>query len=205
MEVMVAITIFSLIGIASYRVLSSVTAADSRRATGGEQLRGVNRAFWLLQQDLEQLAQRPVRDAAGAMQPWLRVDNTAELPLQLTRAGRANPLELPRSNLQRIAWRVAPHPDAGKRDSPHFEDETLYLQRLVWPMLDGAGDPANAVVQVLLPDLEGLEIAVRGARSGIRPQWPPQGSGAAGEMPVAVQIRLEHAQWGALERWYKVL
>src|SRR5690606_1161954 len=115
MEVMVAITIFSLIGIASYRVLSSVTAAHSRLATGGEQLRGANRAFWLLQQDLEQLAQRPVRDAAGAMQPWLRVDNNAELPLQLTRAGRANPLELPRSNLQRIAWRVAPHPDAGKR------------------------------------------------------------------------------------------
>lgn len=204
MEVMVAITIFSLIGIASYRVLTGITSADSRLAVSGEQMRALNRVFWLLQQDIEQLAQRPVRDSAGLSQPWLLVDNGAELPLQFTRGGRANPLELPRSNLQRVAWRLAPHPQASDRDSEFYEDETLYLQRLVWPMLDGAGEVGTATVQVLLPGLEALEVKVRGERSGIQPRWPMRGS-AAGERPLALQIRFEHPRWGAIERWFKVL
>lgn len=203
MEVMVAIAIFALIGVASYRLLSSVTDADSRLALSGEQLRAFNRVIWLLQRDLEQLAQRPVRDASGNSRPWLLVDNGAELPLQLTRAGRANPLELPRSNLQRVAWRLDLHPEVEDPDSAFHEDETLYLQRLIWPMLDGAGDPASATVQVLLPGLEALEINVRGERSGIQPVWP-QSSGGEEDRPLAVQVRFVHPRWGALEQWFKV-
>jgi general secretion pathway protein J len=203
MEVIVAIAIFALIGVASYRVLSSVTDADGRLELGAGQLRAFNRTIWLLQQDLEQLAQRPIRDAGGLSQPALRVDNGAELPLQLTRAGRANPLELPRSNLQRVAWRLDLHPEVENPDSEFFEDETLYLQRLIWPMLDGAGDPANATVQVLLPGLESLEVRVRGERSGIQPVWPQTGDGQQ-DRPLAVQLRYVHPRWGAVEQWFKV-
>ncbi len=204
MEVMVAIAIFALIGVASYRMLSVVASSDERLARNGEALAGTNRALWLLGQDLEQLVQRPVRDAGGARQPWLQLDPNAELPLRLTRGGRANPLQLPRSSMQHVAWQVAPHPEHENRDSDHYGDETLYLLRYVWPALDGAGNRDEALVQVVLPEVETIEISVRSRRGATVTLWPmPQA--AADERPTAVLVKLRHARLGAIERWYRVL
>ena len=203
MEVMVAITIFALIGIASYRMLNAVARTDERLAQNGATMAGVNRALWLLGQDLEQVMPRPVRDAGGQLQPWLLLDPNAELPLQLTRGGRANPLQLPHSSMQRVAWQVALHPQHDDPDSPHYGDETHYLLRYVWPMLDGAGNRETALVQVVLPAVQGIEISVRGSRGGVLTQWPNPDD--ADDRPQAVQVVLTHEQLGAIERWYRVL
>ncbi len=203
MEVMVAITIFALIGVASYRMLSAVAGSDERLARSGEQLVAINRALWLLGQDLEQLMPRPVRDAGGQRRPALQLDPSLDLPLQLTRGGRANPLQLPRSAMQRVAWSVGPHPEHENPDSDHYGDGTRYLLRHVWPMLDGAGAGENAQVQVVLPAVEGMELAVRGQRSGLRPAWPDPA--ALDDRAVALQLKLQHERLGPLERWYRLL
>jgi len=203
MEVMVAITIFALIGVASYRMLSAVASSDERLARNGELLAGINRALWLLGQDLEQMVARPVRDGGGQPQPWLQLDINAELPLQFTRGGRANPLQLPRSTMQRVAWQVALHPEHEDPDSPYYNDEKRYLLRYVWPMLDGAGARETALVQVVLPEVEAVEVAVRSKNGSVLNSWPDPA--APEERPVAVQIKLQHAQLGAVERWYRVL
>lgn len=203
MEVMVAITIFALIGIASYRMLSTVSKTDEKLAQNGAVMTGVNRALWLLGQDLEQMTPRPVRDVGGKLQPWLQLDPNAEPPLQLTRAGRANPLQLPRSSMQRVAWQVALHPEHEDQESSHYNDETRYLLRYVWPMLDGAGDREAALVQVVLPAVEGMEISVRSKSGGVLTVWPNPDN--ADDRPTAVQVVLQHGQLGAVERWYRVL
>jgi general secretion pathway protein J len=202
MEVMVAIAIFALIGVASYRMLSAVAGSDERLARSGEQMATLNRALWLIGQDVEQLKPRPIRDAAGQRRPALLLDPAQELPLQLTRGGRANPLQLPRSSMQRVAWSVGPHPEHENPDSDHYGDEGRYLLRYVWPMLDGAGSAGDAQVQVVLSGVEGMVLAVRGQRSGVRPQWP--GPDTENDRPVALQLILEHQQLGALERWYRL-
>jgi general secretion pathway protein J len=201
-EVLVAISIFALIGVASYRVLSGVMQTDERLAARSEALRQTNRAFWTLQQDIEQIAQRRVRDQAGVTRDWLLVDEKSALPLQFSRAGRANPLGLPRSDLQRVAYKVDRHPDYEKEGSPFYRDERTFLLRYTWPMLDGSGDPATALVQVLLPDVERMTVTVQSTR-GLLNHWPPLANGLAAT-PTAVRIALQHAQWGQIEHVYKV-
>src|SRR5438128_1234874 len=91
LEVLIALAIFALIGVASYRVLSSVMETNKRIAIRAEQMRNVNRAFWMLQQDVEQLVPRNVRDASGAFSSddnYLLVKNDDAIPLQFTRGGR---------------------------------------------------------------------------------------------------------------------
>lgn len=204
LEVLVAISIFALVGVASYQVLASVLQTDERLSLRSERLRQVNRAFWLIQQDIEHLAQRPVRGPDGQTHPYLEVDNTAELPLQFSRGGRANPLGLPRSAIQRIAYRVGHHPEAEQSDSPHYQDERWYLLRYSWARLDGAGDPAQALVQVVLPDIEQLKVEVQG-RTGWQTLWPPAQSGQTPDQPRTIRLGLQHPEWGELQRWYPVL
>ncbi len=172
MEVLVAISIFALIGVASYRVLSSVMEADARVAVRSEQMRTLNRAFWMLQQDAEQLVKRNARDGSGAFTDnYLRVQNESDLPLEFTRGGRANPLGLARSSMQRVAYAVGPHPDYEKNDSPHYREEASYLLRYTWPMLDGAGDKTKAQVQVVLAGVERMTVGVL-TKQGAQSTWP---------------------------------
>lgn len=199
---MVALSIFALIGVASYRVLSSVMQADERLAASIDQLRVINRAFWTMQQDLEELAQRPIRGADGAERPWLQVF-PGDPPLEFTRGGRSNPLGLPRSALQRVMYRVDRHPDYDRPESPYYHQDRWFLLRYSWPMLDGAGDRDKALVQVLLPDIEKLSVTVL-TKSGPHTQWPPEQSDNA-EPPLAVQLELTHSEWGVVQRIYKVL
>ena len=202
-EVMVALGIFALIGIASYRVLSSVTVADERLKAHDEEMRSINRACWLMQQDLEQLAQRPVRAADGSEQPWLRVTQE-DPPLQFTRSGRSNPLGLQRSDLQRVMYRVDRHPDYEREGSPYYHDERHYLLRYSWPYLDGSGDWSKALVQVILPDIDKLSVTVL-TKNGPQLQWPPESAETTQtEVPLALQLRLTHSQWGEVVRTYKI-
>jgi general secretion pathway protein J len=203
-EVLVAISIFALIGMASYRVLSSVMMTNERLGARVEQLRTLNRAFWLVQQDVEQLIPRDVRNADGsvpAKSNFLLVDNEAELPLQFTRTGRANPLGLPRSNMQRIAYRVDRHPDYDDADSPHYREERHYLLRYTWSTPDGAGDKTRAQVQVLLPDVEKINVAVLTAH-GVEQRWPAPNPK---DPPLALQLQFVLGDGNVVERAYKVL
>lgn len=199
MEVLVAISIFALIGVASYRVLSSVMQADERIAIRSEKMRVINRAFWLLQQDAEQLVKRNVRDNSGVVaENYLRVQNGSDLPLQFTRGGRANPLGLPRSSMQRVAYAVGPHPDYEKNDSPHYHEDRSYLLRYTWPMLDGSGDKTKAQVQVVLPDIVSMSVGVL-TKQGTQSTWP-----IANADPLALQFEFTLKDGNQLKRAYKL-
>lgn len=213
-EVLVAISIFALLGVASYRVLSSVMQADERLAIRSEELRRINRAFWVMQQDFEQIVQRNVRDvsgggsgsangSSGTVPNWLVVDEKKPWPLQLTRGGRTNPLGLPRSDMQRVAYAVDRHPDYEKEGSAYYHDETLFLLRYVWPMLDGSGDKAQALVQVLLPGINSIHVSVQ-SNQGLMAKWPPAAANSTDAKVTALRVDLQHAQWGEIQHWYRV-
>jgi general secretion pathway protein J len=203
LEVLVAICIFALIGIASYRVLSGVMQADERLAGRSLQMRSVNRALWILQQDIEQLVPRNVRGADGAIAVktnYLLVDNEAELPLQFTRGGRSNPLGLSRSAMQRVAYQVGHHPDYEKNDSRHFHETRTYLLRYSWPMLDGSGAKEKAQLQILLPDIDKISVSVL-TKHGPELVWPAQNSN---DPPLALQLELTTTEGESLKHSYKV-
>lgn len=209
LEVMVAIAIFALLGAASYSVLTGVMQTDERLAARAAQLRAINRALWVMQQDVEQLLPRNVRDATGAMPAlpnYLVVNAEAELPLQLTRGGRSNPLALPRSSQQRVAYRVGPHPGVEDSESPHYQDEHTYLLRYLWSDLDGAGATERAQVQIVLADVAQMAVSVL-TNAGTLAEWPPaERNGESGQdvQPAALQIELTLAEGSTLAHSFKI-
>ena len=103
-EVLIAMAITALVAAAAYAGLTNVlNGADRLRATGNR-IRDLNRALALIDRDLRQVVERPVRDEFGAYQPALAGGPLAVFPLSLTRAGWHNSLQQPRSELQRVHY-----------------------------------------------------------------------------------------------------
>ncbi|MDX9874305.1 MAG: type II secretion system minor pseudopilin GspJ [Spongiibacteraceae bacterium] len=210
-ETLVALAIFALLGAAAWQVLSSVMTAEERLSERALELRRLNRTFAQLQSDIEMMVRRPVR-VGDSSEAWLLVDPEARQPLRFTRGGRLNPLELPRSSLQRVAYSLGPHPDREVADSTWFGDERTHLLRHVWPVVDRTG-METALVQVLLEDVEALSFAVQGPK-GLSERWPlPAAPGDASrqdraeslaDAPRAIIVQLQHPRFGELRRLFRV-
>lgn len=187
LEVLIALSIFSLIGVASYRVLN--TTIDSQRAGGliSAELAAVQKSILVVDRDLQQIISRTVRSSGKDVLPYLLV-NSDGYPLELTRGGRRNPLELVRSSMIRIAYDVGLHPDAENRNSEHYQDETMFLRRHSWPALD-RGEGARVIIQPLLKDVKDFTVAVI-TEDGRQVNWPPENVAAGKKIkkPLALQV-----------------
>jgi general secretion pathway protein J len=69
--------------------------------------------------------------------------------IEFTRGGWSNPLQWPRSDLQRVAYLLDYHPESGDVGSEYYKDERLYLIRLYWQVLDRLDD-SEPQMQVLI-------------------------------------------------------
>ncbi|SUD53922.1 general secretion pathway protein J [Ectopseudomonas oleovorans] len=69
LELLIAIAIFALLGLATYRMLDSVLSADAVTREHERQLRELTRALSAFERDLRQVTVRPIRDAFGDAQP----------------------------------------------------------------------------------------------------------------------------------------
>ena len=132
LEVLIAMSIFAIIGLASYRVLNVVILSQSQVSVHDEKIRTLERAMHIISADFEQLANRPVRDnyadtLAALIAPH---DNYA---IEFTRQGWRNPLQLPRSQLQRVAYELG----SIANDS---DEAGTHLLRHYWTVLDRAQD-----------------------------------------------------------------
>lgn len=187
LEVLIAIAIFALLALGTYRMLSSVLASDETIRRHETQLRDLQRAFQVLESDLNQAGPRPIRDALGDTQPALRGESQPTT-LEFSRLGWRNPLQQPRADWQRVRWQL--------------EGETL--QRRYWTVLDQAVDSQPQVQQVLAA-VQGWEVRYLDSQGNWLEQWP---AAQAGEnpasqlprLPRAVEIRLEHRRYGLLTR-----
>jgi len=210
LEVLIALSIFALIGVASYRMLTAVIGGQQATTAHSIELGHLQKAMLIMARDIEQSVARPVRMSTGEPLPAVRV-NSGDYKLELTRGGWRNPLQIPRSSLQRVAYEVGPHPDRERSDSPFFGDDRRYLLRQYWSGLDRAGSVAPQV-QALLAAVESIALRVISDR-GERRQWPLANSGehreqgAATKAPerlLAIELRIEHDQFGQIERLFTV-
>jgi len=210
LEVLIALSIFALIGVASYRMLTGVISGQQATTEHSVELGRLQKAMLIMGRDLEQSVARPIRLSSTDPLPALQI-NSGDVQLQLTRGGRRNPLQLPRSSLQRVAYEIGPHPDRNRSGSPFFGDERRYLLRQYWPNLDRAGQVAPHV-QALLAAVESMELRVFTNR-GERRQWPlasagkktaPGAAATAPELLQAIELSIEHGQFGQIERLFTV-
>lgn len=200
-EVLIALAITAFVSTIAYTSLSTVLNGAERTQQSVERSYQVNRALMILTRDLEQFVARPVRDEFGESEPAMQGGRAARFALSFTRAGWHNPQGHPRSNLQRVNYRV--------------EDDALW--RDSYPVLDRAGDTEAQEVRLLdgvedvgLVFLESLASVQGSARSTALEtrEWPeswvqdPARQGEDLAPPLAVEIRLQLSDWGELRRLY---
>ncbi|WP_313328861.1 type II secretion system minor pseudopilin GspJ, partial [Stutzerimonas balearica] len=101
LELLIAIALFALLGLGTYRMLEAVLRSDQATAEQEQRLRALSRAVWLFERDLQQVSPRPIRDAFGdeanAFIGQTAGEDGAPL-LELTRSGWRNPTGLRRAN-----------------------------------------------------------------------------------------------------------
>lgn len=199
-EVLIALSITTFVATIAYTSLSTALSGVESTRDVSERSYEVNRALMVLNRDLRQLVDRPVRDEFGELESALMGGDLARFPLAFTRAGWHNPGALQRSQLQRVAYRV--------------EDETLW--RDSWPVLDRAGDTEPYSVR-LLDGVEFMELAFLQSleRLNLGPDdesidtegWDDNwvrlpGVASDQGLPVALELKLELTDWGELRRLY---
>jgi general secretion pathway protein J len=179
-ELMVALAIFAVLGVLSYRALAEVSTSRTRLEEGFERWRSVGRAMQRIDADLLQVvapaAANPAANPATGPQ--------ASPPLLLTRAvGGGAELQLLRLDEARGVRRVGYRLVDGR------------LDWLRWSGRDAIGEP---LIEPLLGNVR--EVRWRFLTGGTRVDaWPPGDRRSA--LPDAVILELELPDHGTLTRF----
>ena len=181
-EVLVALAVFAVVGLMSAQLMSRTLAnhevLDERSARVAE----VQRAMLILKRDVMQISGRSVRDMLG--DPLAPVMIGADGMMEFSRTGWRNPLNSPRAEMQRVAYRM----------------HEGHLHRAWWSVLDRAQD-SEPVVQRLLNDVDQVEFFALDANGDEHGFWPNELGGAP---LVAIVMRLECEPFGIVERIWPV-
>jgi general secretion pathway protein J len=184
-ELLVALAVFSVLAAVAYTGLQRVLSTREQTDQAASRLAAVQTALFLMQRDILQAARRPVRDGYGSSRPAVSGGGPYTYPLALTRDGRLNPLDLDRSSLQRVAYRV----------------QDGQLMRIRWKVLDRAPDSAGRHTR-LLDHVTALQIRYLDSDHNWHASWPPLRADGSIDprLPAAVQVILELDDWGRLVR-----
>lgn len=189
LELTVALAIFAVLSTLAYGGLRQVLEARRETERVADRLAALQGALRQIELDLEQAAPRPIRDERGAPQGPLVASAISDLALELTSASWRNPAGLPRSTLRRVGYRV----------------KNGVLFRYAWAVLDRSPD-SQPVAEVLLTNVHQLELRFLDPQREWQREWPPlaQGSGGSQALPLAVEVTLELADWGVVQRLFRL-
>lgn len=184
LELVVAIAIFAVMAAMAYGGLTQVLDVADRAQTQEARMGRIQLAVTRLERDVEQTVARSVRDEFGDRRSAFTGAADGD-GLEFTRSGHINPLNLPRSMLQRVAWRL----------------EGSELQRLSWTVLDSPTGIESPEPETVLTGVEGWEIRYLTQQEWVD-SWPPQSGpdGPAADLPMALDVTLRLEGWGELRR-----
>jgi general secretion pathway protein J len=178
-EVLVASVVLSFIVIVAHQAIYTARESGDLAARHSRELRNLDRVWVLLEADFRNILAEAQQASFNQALPALRIDDGEEHVLMLLRAGHANPLLLPRSEVIRVGYRL--------------EDEQLW--RDTW--IDAANPEDDyARPQLLLDDVEELSFRVlprapRGRSISEGPwfeRWPEQAN--LNELPLMIEVSL---------------
>ena len=184
LEMLVAIAIFSLLTMSARQLFMS--ALDAKDISGSQlrRLRDVEYAMLIMEQDFRQLIDRGIRVDGHVTEQSLFSDNnmlgTDDQAIAFIRTNWRNPAQqLPRSDLQRVAYRL----------------KSNQLERQYFHVLDPL-ENSDPVTRPLLDDVTGLKF-----RFFYDSEWRDTLSDDF-ELPKGVAIELELADLGRIERQF---
>ena len=185
-EMLLAVAIFALVGLASVAVLDSVTRSDEASRAATLRLQQLQRAMMVIERDFWQISQRQIRvngeapvaqTLAGAVN-WIESDDDG---ISFSHAGWTNPgMVLARSEVQLVGYRL----------------KERQLQRMYYLYPDAVtGTEPN--VQPLLEEIDELKFRYLVKEDG-QEQWKEFWD--QGNWPLAVKMTLKSPQLGVIER-----
>lgn len=188
-EMLVALVVFALLGLAATGVLAWVADNRGTVAAHSERLAQLQRARALLQADLGQAAVRRVRGPDGRQAPDAFTGATH-------RGGASHGGPGPLLAFVRRGWS---NPDGASRASLQYVEYRLVdgrLERATRPMLDGASAGDSRVL------LDGIVDAAIGYHH--HGAWDHGWPGGAAELPAAVRLEIEFQDLGRIEQLFLV-
>lgn len=182
-ELLLAMLIFALLGVASSFVLNQMLSSDERAYERRSQLQDMQFAMMMLERDVRQMVARPLRaQPEEARDLYLLHDGAATDSdadgLGFVRAGWSNPAAmLPRSQLQPVLYRL--RENVLERISSDYVD-------------DVSGRPQ---VQQLLTGVTDFRVSFVHQGEALE-EWR-----VTGALPEVVIVTLTTEEYGAIERW----
>ena len=190
-ELMVAMAIFAVLSALAYGVLNQTLLNAEILSSRMDRLKAIQKTVRTISDDFIQLAPRPVRlDIGEGYSAALTTDLQSVYALELTRGGWSNLIVLPRSTLQRVAYRL----------------EENELIRYHWNMLDRTlSNEPRAVA--LLDEVESVAFRFLQTNNEWTERWPPANQpGPSGfkQRPRAVEVVLTLQREGEISRLIEV-
>ena len=190
-EVMIAIVIMAMIAIMTNQSLTAAITSSQATQEAVERVAAVDRIWVLFETDTRNIIPGMPSTANSKSIPPVYIDPSDQYRFSLLRAGYANPLHLPRTEVVRVGYR--------------FEDGTIW--RDTWVNISD-NDERQAKPQKVLEHVEDMFIKAlpaQGATFSGGPwveRWPDSGQPP---LPAAIEITLKLEDFGEIKRVYSVL
>ncbi|WP_374512461.1 type II secretion system minor pseudopilin GspJ [Niveibacterium sp.] len=195
-EVMVAIAIFAVLGVLSYRAVSSMIATRDRMEAEYARWRQIARVMQLIDNDLTQLAPRPTGGTVQVQDALTLMRGGTQTQLMLVRHDGSN------GGVETRTWRV--------------EDGTLLLTRQREATAtqnkdknadagatSASADTSNARNDAMLDRVKSLNWRFVTSDGKESDTWPP-GANLNGLLPAAIRMELELDDVGKVTRLFAV-
>ena len=189
LELLIAMSIFSVLSAMAFTGLQAVITSKGHTEKVANRVSELQTSMLFLQRDVEQAVERSVRDGFGDVAPALRGGGFGSLVLELTRAGWRNPIGSPRSQLQRVAYRLS---------------EDGEFTRMAWMVLDQPSQ-LEPLERVLLTGVKGVNVRFMNPAKQWQDKWPEDLLlNNASSMPLAVEVVIEFEDMGDIRRVFRV-
>ncbi len=187
MELLIAISIFSVMATLAYGGLKQIIDGNRQLEQSAAGLASLQRTFLFIQQDLEQAVPRGVRDELGSQQDAL-IGGAGEKLLYLTRGGGSGEIS-GKSDLSRVEY--------------HLNDG--HLERLVWSVLDRVQGSELSRIR-LINDVQSIEMDFIGhEQSDWHGFWPPEAAETTQDvLPRAVEVIITTKEFGRVKRLFVI-
>jgi|TARA_R110002111_G_scaffold146968_2_gene213703 general secretion pathway protein J len=187
-EILVAMAIFTIIGLASTGVLTSVINSDQLSSERFEKLEELQRAMLTMERDILQIVPRTARVNSGSASAVISggedvLDSDAD-GLGFVRVGWYNPqMLLPRSTLQAVGYRI----------------QENQLQRLYGNYVDNVIG-YEPKVKILMSDIEDFRVTFLTNAEQLEEPEEWNETYASGALPIAISITLVSKTFGEIRR-----
>ncbi|MGR6738012.1 type II secretion system minor pseudopilin GspJ [Pseudomonas chlororaphis] len=177
LEVLIAMALFSLLGLACYQLLERMIHTDQRIHQHELQLRRLQRAVGIFERDLTQAIAYPV-NGSSARQALIGEPGR----IQLVRGGWSNPLQQARNDLLLVTYRW---------------NDGQWLREYRSPV-DGPDLSGTAAQQVLLDGVRLERLRYIDDQGKAHPNWPV--GQAPLSLPQAIELELDAPGYPGLRR-----